>query len=485
MWMTNLLRRLTAAFSAINERLARLRLPLGAAVSAALAAGFALMSVYAGPIYNLNDIGGFGNRAVFIVMAAAVYFALLLLTAALCRGGVWRMLLRQMIVTAGMMILLTGINQKTYFYVDVTQPLVRAMDASGLGAYADFGGNLSAPAAALVYLITRGPVYDMYSVKLVCIAAYLLLGLLALYAADRAGLGMRAEALLALCMILPQGFMSAGCSALMDGVCAALLAVSLALLAGKENSPAVRRACAALYGLALAMSGFALYALPAYAYAAHKGRISAKELAAAFALPVLLCVPAIASGVPVGQAVSSLLRANLGLGEYASGAPGMFSLVPRAQVTEMPIIWWMNNLPAIDAATNAQPYYTQQHFEIASLGFAFAGAAMYAGVAAWLWQKKEMKPLVRVFALVLTALMVCPGATNGAWLLAGVLSLYAVFAERSLRLPACMVLFSVCCSAVYPMTEEVLLPMAAAFALNLCALLIALEMIPDPFRAED
>lgn len=485
MEMTFFMRRVRAFFAALDERMQKYRLLLGALFALLLAGGFALMSVYAGPIYNLNDIGTFKNRVLFILMTAAVYALLLVLAAALHRGSVYRMFLRQMIVTAGLLILLVGINQKTYFYNENMQPLIRAMDAQGLGAMAGWKTNLSVPAMTLMYLVTRGPVYDMYSVKLLCIAAFLLLCLLTAFAADRRGMGLRADALLALCVILPAGFISAGCTALLDVVCAALLAASLTLALREKDCRWGMRAAAAIYGCALAMSGLALYALPVFAYLALNRRMTAREPIAALVIPVLACVPAVLAGVPVGEAMLSLLKANFALPEYAAGAPNMLSMIPRAVVEEMPGIFMLEKLPAIDAVTNAQPYYTQGHFEITALGFAIAGIAIYGGMCAWLWQKKEMTGTAKVFALTLCALIVCPGATNGAWIAAGLMSLYAICDEKALRLPACLVLFAVCGSALYPMLKETLLPMIAAFVLCLCALLMILEIIPTTLSVKE
>ena len=457
---------------------------IGAVSALGLSGLFAVLSVFAGPLHNLNDIGTFRVRVLLIAMSAAAYALLLLLTAALCRENVWRMLLRQAIVTAGFFILLTGINQKTYYYVNDLQPLIRALDAGGLSALAGWGLNLSAPAATLLYLITRGPVYDMYLVKLLCVFCFLLLCVLTAALADRRGLGLRAEALMALCVILPQGFMSAGCTPLLDTVCLALLAVSL-LLAFEGKCSRAMWASAVLYGLSLAMSGLALYALPVYAYLAVNKRMTSGMLAVAFMLPVLLCIPAIGAGVPVSEALLSLVRANFALPEYAAGAPGFMSLIPRAAVEEMPIDMWMRYLPEVDAVTNAQPYYTQGHFEIASLGFAFAAVAAYGGVAAYLMHNREMTKTAKAFALVLSALILCPGVTNAAWIAAALAGVYAAFTKKNLRLPAFMVIFAASASAVYPMTEEVLLPMAAAFALCLCALLMIMNILPTTLELKE
>jgi len=53
--------------------------------------------------------------------------------------------------------------------------------------------NMSAPMLALVYLITRGPVYDMYLLKLFSVCCYMTLALLVTRAADKKGFGVRAE----------------------------------------------------------------------------------------------------------------------------------------------------------------------------------------------------------------------------------------------------------------------------------------------------
>ncbi|MBR5288898.1 MAG: hypothetical protein IKU34_09985 [Clostridia bacterium] len=477
-----MLRRVRAFFIALDERLARFRFVIGAVLAAALCAGFALMSVYAGPLYNLNDIGGFDPRKVFIVLAAAVYLTLLLLTAALCRANIYRMVLREMIVTAGFVILLGGINQKTYYFTQNLQPLLSLMDGKGLAGMSGYTAHLSAPMATLLYLITRGPVYAMYMVKLACIAALAALCIMAAHAADQNALGLRAEALLALCLILPCGFMSAACTALPDVISVALLAASLMLALQEKSCPVMKWTAAALYGLALACGGLSLYALPVFIWLAINKRMTVGQLAVSLALAPAACLPAIACGVPAGEAFLSLVSMHVALPEYAAGSPGMMSLIPRALVEEMPAMFQLQRLAQIDSVTYAQPYYTQAHYELASLGFALCAPAVFGGVAALIGRKK-MTVTARAFALVLCALLVCPGVTNGAWIAACVIALYAIMKERSLRLPACMVLFAVSGAAAYPMLGETLVPMVLAFALCLCALLMVLDVIPASLAA--
>ena len=453
------------------------RLLLSAVLAALLTGLLALYNVSSGPLGNLNDIGGWNNRALFIAMSAAVHLSMLLLCAWLSRAGFARTALRQVIVTAGMVILLLAINQKTYAYVNVMQPVIRAMDEGGLAAGVAAASGVSAPMLLLLYAITRGPVYDMYLLKLFAIGCDLLLGLLAMRAADRNRLGLRAEPLLALCMILPQGFMNAACSAIPEIAAVTLLAVSLTLALGCDRPKTL--ASGLCYGAACALSGAALYALPVYLWLVRRGGMKRRELLSGAGTALLLCVPAMACGMPALRALGSLFAANLGLPAYAAGAPGLASLIPRAAVEEMPqYAPLLRHLAELDTQTYAQQFYTQTHFEIIVRGLALAGLVLYLGVCALVWCAKDKTPLHRAMLLALGALIVCPNVTSAAWLLLDVLCLYAILAEPGLRLPACLVLFATMTSSSYPMTEEVMLPMVYTFALCLAALCMLLGVIP-------
>lgn len=448
------------------------RLVFSALLSALLSGVLAVYNVSSGPLHNLNDIGGWSNRALFIAMSAFVHASMLMLCALLGRVRFSRTALRQVIVTAGFYILLIAINQKSYFYVNILQPLVREFDA-GFAAGMQAKTYLSAPAKMLIYLITRGPVYDMYSLKLFAIGCYMATALLITRAADRRGLGIRAEVLLALCMILPQGFMNAACSALVEVAAVALLALALVLRHDCEKPKAI--AAAVCFGAACALCGAALLALPAMIDRKH-GKKQAIVIAGVM---LALCVPAVLGGMAAGDAARSLLGAVLGTPVYASGAPGIANLIPRAVLEEMPqYAATLRHLPAIDALTNAQEHYTQAHYEAVMCGFAWAGLAAYAGLCALLSCSEGKTALHRVLTLALGALIVCPGVTSGAWLAVDVLCLYALLAEEKLRIPACLVLFATAAGSCYPMTEEVLLPMVYAFVLCLIALCMLLDVIP-------
>ena len=264
---------------------------LGAVLAALLAGALALYNVSSGPLSNLNDIGGWSNRALFIVMTAAAHAAVLLMQTALYRKSFVRLAIRQILLTAGLVILLLGINQKTCLFVEQVLPLVRQMDAVALAAESSL--NLSAPALTVLYAVTRGPIYDLYMLKLLCIVCFLALAVLAAYAADRHELGWRAEVLLTLCVILPQGFLAAGCAAQIEVLSALLLGISLTLLDEKKHPFAAML----LYGAAAAVSGAALYAIPLICWLGGRDSVKPVHIAAGCAVVLLACVPAIIGGM--------------------------------------------------------------------------------------------------------------------------------------------------------------------------------------------
>lgn len=474
--------RMQRAYNALRSRLPKSRrvlLVFGALLSLGLSGAVAIWNVSSGPLHNLNDIGAWENRLLFILMTAAAQVLLHMLVTVLHRGGYARLLLRQATLLAGFIIALLAINQKTYAFVEQLLPLIRQMDAQGLSAIGGMETNLSSSALTMIYAITRGPVYDMYMVKLACIAAFAALCILAMHVADKNGLGIRAEALFALCLILPQGFMSAACAAQTDVIAVALLAASLLLVIGKKPHA---WAGMLLYGLSVAVSGVCLYALPVYAALWLRGRVKGVQLAAALVLVLSAQVPAIIAGQDVLLALASPVRVILGAPEYAVGAPNLMNLFPRSAMEEMPEYFLISQMPAVDPVTNFSPYYTQEHFAILMGGLALMGVAAYALVF-MLVLRRPIGRMERAFALLLGALLVCPGATAGAWLLASVAALMIIFTAPTYRVSACLVLFAAAGAAAYPVTGEVLLPMIIAMALCVVALFDLLGMF-DANRKE-
>ena len=468
-WLFSLQR----AANRVDDFLAKHRLVFSALLSVLLSGAVAVYNVSSGPLHNLNDIGGWGNRALFIAMSAMVHAAVLMGAALISRVRFSRTALRQVILTAGYYIMLIAINQKSYLYVKVLLPLVRAMDA-GFAAGMQADAYLSAPAKALMYIITRGPVYDMYLLKLFAIGCFMVTALLIMRAADRQGLGIRAEVLLALCVILPQAFMNAACTAMAVEMAAiALLGAALTLRFGTDKPKTL--GAAVCYGAACALCGASLLALPVMI-----DKKDWKKQALAIAGVMLLgCVPAVIGGMDAPAALGSLFGAVLGAPVYAGGAPGWVNVIPRALVEEIPqYAATLRHMQQLDLVTHAQDHYTQAHFEYVMRGFAWAGLAMYVGVYALVRRMEKKTALHRALVLALGALIVSQGATSGMWLAVDVLCLYAIVADGKLRLPACMVLFATAAGSCYPMTEEVLLPMVYAFVLCLLALCMLLDVIP-------
>lgn len=475
--MQKILASLRARCAAADAFLTRRRMLFGMLLSLLLAGALAVYNVSSGPLSNLNDIGGWSNRALFILLTAAVHGLVLVLCTALSRCSFARVALRQLILTAGYYILQMGINQKTYAFTQVVLPAIRTMQAEGLAAALEMDTGLSAFALLVIRALSSGPVYPMYMLKLMAMASMLVMAVLCMRAAEKNGLGVRTEALLALCMILPQGFMNAACSALTEVTAVTLLFGGFALADNRRKYADVF--AGALMGMACALSGVCLYALPAAMIVLRGRRSKLRLLLAVLAVMAVAAAAAVLCGAPLPDTAASFLRANFTAPQYASGSPNLMNLIPRAAVEEMPqYAPILRHFDTLDTVTNAQQYYTQAHFEQMSAGFVLASLALYLGVCALVYRAKDASPLRRVMTLTLGALICCPNATAGAWLALDVLCLYALLAEPALRLPACLTLFATMTSSAYPMTEEVMLPMVYAFALCLAALCMLLGVIP-------
>ena len=312
----------------------------------------------------------------------------------------------------------------------------------------------------------------MYMVKLLCAAAFCALCLLTVYAADRNGFGLRSEVLLALCLILPQGFMSAACAAQTDVASIALLCGALACFLGKKPLGWLG---AALYGLAVAVSGAALYALPVFALLALRGKMKGAQFALGLLLPLALCLPAVIAGQNLLDALLSLVRVIVGVPDFASGAPNLMNFFPRAAMEEMPEYFMLSKMSNVDPYSNFSPYYTLESFAMIMHGMALTGLALYAMAFAFI-RRRKMDPVRGAFALALAAGIASPGATAGAWLLVSVIALYAILSRPRLRASACAVLFAAMCSAAYPVTAEIMLPMEVALIICLLALFDLLGM---------
>ena len=168
-----------------------------------------------GPLYNLNDIHNWSNRLMFTGFSAVMHLSLLLFLVMESHRDIGHLLVRQILITVSLIIMFFAMNQKTFAYNTQIQPIVRAMDTEALNAISRFESGYSVPALTLYYILTRGPIYDMYLAKLFCIGCYELLCISFMHIA-RIKLNRtswRPECALALAVILPQGFLSSACAA--------------------------------------------------------------------------------------------------------------------------------------------------------------------------------------------------------------------------------------------------------------------------------
>ncbi|MCR4707959.1 MAG: hypothetical protein K5746_08430 [Clostridiales bacterium] len=451
-----------------NLWLTRYGTAFGIALSLFIGAMTVLVNVSAGPLSNLNDIGGWRNRLLFLILCGISEALIQLLAVRLRPSSGGRMLLRQLLLVCGFHIALLAINQKTYYYTAQVQPLIRAAEGGGLSSLAGTQTVLSVPHLTLLFGLTRIPVYDLYLVKLLSIVSWQTLTLLFVFEAEKSLTGLQPEALLLFSQILPQAFLSAACAAQSDGFVLLLFAVSLFFWKRGKPIPA-----AAFYGFTVSLCGILLLAAPLFMGGLRRylnaGEMGSRRCQSILqnARPEFVCIgialifyflpmlPAIFMGFPAGKALTSPFTGLFGVPPYTSGSPNLMALFPRASALEMPESFLLRRLPALDLETNASPFYTQAHFEMLMRGLALTGIAGFT--AGSVYAKRKTSGVRLAFILSAMALFAVPGASMALWLACDLLALFLILTDRKMRVPCCFLLFVTAAGCCYPVTEEILI----------------------------
>lgn len=469
--MDNVIKCFSEICHKLDQRFSQYATGIGIFFSILIGAVITSVNVSLGPLANLNDIGGWHNRFIFLILCGGAEVLVQILAVRLRPSSCGRMLVRQLILVCGFHIAMLAINQKTYYYSMQIQPLIRAAETGGLSVLADIDTTLSIPLLSFLFLLTRIPIYDMYLVKLFCIVSYQVLVLLFVHSMEKTLPGLRTEALLLLSVILPQMFLSVSCAAQADVF--ALLLIALALTLRIKGSPLL---AAAIFGLSSSLCGVLLLAAPLFVFPNHdflhltpKGEVVGKKkqltstgaqvqtifFGVAVFFYFIPMLPAILSGVPVGKAVISPLNALFGVPPYASGSPNLMSLFPRAAAIEMPEAFLLRHLPELDLETNASPFYSQAHFSMLMRSLALIGLAGYCSVT--FYATKRIDGVRLEFILTMAALFVVPGGSIALWLICDLLALYLILTNRKMRIQACLLLFVTAAGSCYPVTEEILI----------------------------
>ena len=367
--------------------------------------------------------------------------------------------------------------------------MIRQMDSGGLSIIGTFDTNLSVPMLMLEYILTRGPIYDMYLAKLFVIACYELLCLCIAGIVGERHDGWSAEAVLCLSLILPQGFLSAACAAQMD-----VFAFLLAVLSWKAIMQGNRKVGYAVFGIAASLCGVLWFCLPILEIGdggagyiktirqdedgptailtAEKPSNRLRQICIVPVAAVLCCLPAVIFGCPIGTALGSLFRCVSALPVAGAGVPSLVSYLPRALVEEMPQYAFLRPIAELDTVTWAAENYTVHHFEILMHGLSFTNLAVYMGLMAYAVLKNEYG-VHRWMTGLLIALMCMTSVNMGAWMLISILCIAGIVIEPDVRVPAVLLLFATAGGSVYPVAGEVML--SPALQNTLC--LIALGML--------
>lgn len=460
---------------------------IGIILAVLLTAAVFVYNLFGGPLHNLNDIHNWSNRLLFTGYSAVVHFSLLmfLILDRDCDAG--QLIIRELLVSVSLIIMFLAMNQKTFAYNSQVQPIVRAMDTKALAAIPDFSTSYSVPALTLYYLITRGPIYDMYLAKLFCIACYELLCISVAYLSricmnaavmvskeelhvQRAGKGWKTDCALALSFILPQGFLSSACAAQIEvaGVLFGVLAVIL-LEQGKKTG-------LVLFGVGASICTALWLLIPLYVFRRDKWNLSIRDAFLPVLSAIILCIPGAAASSGV-KAFGSLLSSMTALPVARSGVPNMVSFFPRAVLEEMPESAFLRAVPELDLITWAADNYKMSHFTILMHGLSLACMAVYLGIYVYILNRK-LPELCKCLILTGTAFMCAPGLTMGAWQLVTVACMFCIIFEPSLRLPCAIIMFATAAGCAYPVTGDIMIKPVHISILCIVALGMLMDLWP-------
>lgn len=429
-----------------------------------------------GPLYNLNDIHTWQNRMIFTGMATFMHFSLMAILVLDSHKDIGHLLVRELIVTVSLMILFLAMNQKTFAYNSQIQPIVRAMDTRALSAIPDFRSGHSVPALTLYYLLTRGPIYDMYLAKLFCMGCYELLCISAAHIArELPELAQRnrwlPECAMALALILPQGFLSAACAAQIEvaGILLAVLAFIL-LERGKKTG-------LVLFGVGASICTGLWLLVPIAILYAEKWELKVSDILMPLAAALICCVPGAITGSG-WEAFFSLFACLKEIPIAGSGVPALVSFFPRAVLEEIPEYANLRALPELDLMTFAAENYKASHYEILMHGLSFACLAVYMGMTAYVIREKRKDKVTCILSLILIAFVCAPCLTMGAWQLVTVLCMFILVYIPELRIPGGVVLFVTAGGCGYPVTGEIMIKPVYIALLSLMAIGMLLGFWP-------
>ena len=451
---------------------------------ALLMTGSALIcNLLGGPLYNLNDMHTWQNRMLFTGMATFMHFSLLFFLVLESHKDIGHLLIRELTVTISLLIFFMAMNQKTFAYNFQIQPIVRAMDTRALTAIPEYRSGHSVPALTLYYLLTRGPIYDMYLAKLFCIGCYELLCISAAHIVrELPELSNRnkwlPECAMALALILPQGFLSAACAAQIE-VAGVLLSVLAYILLERGN-----KAGLILYGAGASVCTGLWLLIPIVSLFYKKWNLKIADILMMVIAAVVCCIPGAVAGSG-WKAFSSLFSCLFEIPVAGSGVPSLVSFFPRAVLEEMPEYAYLRALPELDLITFAADNYKAPDYEILMHGLAFACLAVYMGMTAYLIREKRNERVTFILSLILTAFICAPCLTMGAWQLITVLCIFVIVYVPELRIPCAVVLFITAGGCGYPVTGEVMIKPVYISLIGLVALGMLLGFWPGKGKKND
>ena len=452
---------------------------------AALVAGMTLLLfalLLAGPVGRLNHLAGPGDAAAVSAFMAAVFGAALGVYVHVDRPGGRTLLLCAAVLGLSVLARASMLDFASADYDSFLCKWVQYFRETGVRALAENVGDYNLLYQYALLVISRLPVYDLYSIKLLSVAFDYALAL-AMMAAAGSAAGRRARLPVFLIVpLLPTVLLDGACWGQCDTVYA--FAVILSLYCLMEGRP--WRSAAAL-AFAFAFKLQTIFVFPVVLMGLLDGRFKPKHALAFFAAYLLTMIPALLAGRGFMDALS--VYAGQSMGQYyhrlTYNAPNLYVFFPMLEFASSQEYTWMRFIRGIEwDGTNG--YLTEDLFPTLQQAALIAAALLtLAVVCYWLRHRKEVRPemtlnLALFFALFLP--FVLPKMHDRYFFVADMLSLlYAAQRPDRRFMPLLVVGASLGSYMTFltrqrPVDERVLaLMMLCALALAACDLLQAMR----------
>lgn len=451
-----------------------IKIALRLMILAGLAAAFFLMNVNAGPLSQMDEIGGWGLRRLYLVLASGMLFVALASTA-FFRSTWGTYALRMMFLVLGAVMRFYAMDSYSPYFVENLSPVIKAL-SGGLAQGAAQGNAYTPLTLTLLYVLQKLPIFPMYLVKLLSIGGDLLLAQICCRGMEKYKGEIAGSVMLFFVLFCPSLFLGGAYGGTPDSL--PLVCAALALYFAWEKK-------GLLAGIAFG-AGYALYPamlmiLPALGLVAGKDAGRRMALAAPVS-GVVLSIPALLLGMPFSKALAALTLRGRNPGYLFKNNASFYNFFAQPRMEDIPEYHLLRHIEGIEAGEMTELYTGATIPMLRTVGF-IVFAVVFCALCITLYRKRTQLQAHAVTVLALFALtgaLLLPGGDAGGFLLAdGCILLYAMNRRGGWRV-AFLSLGASCIAMIAFVTGAATLPLWGAMLMQF---VVVFALLRDLARA--